>query len=189
MSKMNNRINLVGLGGGYTTTTNWLTFIALGIAAASVFFMSVSVTVDVFLRYVFNAPSVWVTEVAGYLLGVMVLLGLAYAQREKAHVRVDIIVSMLPAAARRWLHLVTLVVFLALTITLGYLFARNAVMSIVRGSTSETVLDIVVGPWQAVYPIGCLVLALVLIRDIYTAVVEIRGQRISKKAEEELPEF
>lgn len=44
---------------------------------------------EVSMRYVFNAPTIWVYELCGIFYGVFFLLGGAYAELYGAHIRVD----------------------------------------------------------------------------------------------------
>jgi TRAP-type mannitol/chloroaromatic compound transport system permease small subunit len=55
---------------------------------------------DVAARYFFNAPTFWAYEVSWMLYSANFLLGLAYALREGAHVRVDIILHLFPTRLR-----------------------------------------------------------------------------------------
>ena len=70
-------------------------------------FMTLSMFVDVFLRYLFNRPSVWVTEVATYLLLYIVFLGTAYTLQRDTHIRVTFIRDLFDARKRRIIDLLT----------------------------------------------------------------------------------
>ncbi len=48
---------------------------------------------EVVSRYVFNAPTLWAYEVGSMVMGTHFLIGMAYALREDAHVRVDFFFS------------------------------------------------------------------------------------------------
>ncbi len=50
---------------------------------------------EVFARYVLNEPTTWVTEIATYLLVAVSFLGLAAAQRARAHIYVELVVDRL----------------------------------------------------------------------------------------------
>ena len=58
-------------------------------------------TLDVALRYVFNAPLSWGLEASKYLLLVMFALGMVEAFRTAAHIRMDLLYRRLPATGRR----------------------------------------------------------------------------------------
>jgi len=61
---------------------------------------------DVTMRYVFNAPTSWSTEIATYMLVAMAFVTAAWAQREGAHIRVELLVERLQGEARLTLELV-----------------------------------------------------------------------------------
>lgn len=82
-------------------------FIATILAA-----MALLTFVQVVLRYVFNTGLLWALEANFYLFGWLVLIGIAYCVRVKAHIGVDAAVRAFSPAVRRWIGLV--VVLLAL---------------------------------------------------------------------------
>ena len=63
--------------------------------------LTLLISVDVVLRYVFSAPLSWSLEVSKYLLLIMILLGLLASFRDDVHIRVDIFHSLLPRPAKR----------------------------------------------------------------------------------------
>lgn len=71
-----------------------------GIGAALTGAMLVMICFDVLMRYAFNAPTDWANELSGYALAGAVFLGLAFAQGEGAHVRIDLVVARLPEGLR-----------------------------------------------------------------------------------------
>jgi TRAP-type mannitol/chloroaromatic compound transport system permease small subunit len=46
---------------------------------------------EVAARYVFNAPTIWAFELGYMAMGVHALMGAAFALRERAHIRIDIL--------------------------------------------------------------------------------------------------
>lgn len=58
-------------------------------------FSAISITVNVFMRYIFDSPILGVDEVNRYLIPVMAFAGLAYAQFKRSNVRMTIITSHL----------------------------------------------------------------------------------------------
>jgi len=188
MAKKSRPNKLKLLGAGYAAMANWATTVACAVAMLALFIMTFIVTGDVILRYVFNAPSKWVVEVSSYLLIVIVLMGLAYTQKERGHIKVDIILSRLPKAVRPWVELVILVMVLALTIILIYLTAGDFWTSIKLKTVSDSVMAFPLAPWQAFIPVGLAILALLLIWEIYTGAVKIRRREYKAEEAPELPQ-
>jgi TRAP-type mannitol/chloroaromatic compound transport system permease small subunit len=55
---------------------------------------------EVFLRYVFHAPTIWTLEVCLILAGVQYALSGAFAQQRDAHIRIDLVYDHSPAWLR-----------------------------------------------------------------------------------------
>ncbi|KQW22109.1 C4-dicarboxylate ABC transporter permease [Afipia sp. Root123D2] len=85
------------------------------ILAALLCAMTVLTFVQVVLRYGFNSGWLWALEVNFYLFGWLVLLGISYGVRVKAHIGVDALVRLFPAPTQRAIGI--LVVGLALLYT------------------------------------------------------------------------
>ena len=64
--------------------------------------MTLMVTYDVIMRYAFNRPTRWADEAAMYSMVWMGLLSAAFGVRERAHIRLEFVVSRLPAKWQRW---------------------------------------------------------------------------------------
>jgi len=85
---------------------------------------------EVFMRYLFNAPTVWAFEATTLIYGVHYMLGLAYTHKHNGHVAIDVFESRLPERPRIILRIIAnLVIFVP---TLG-LFG---VWSVIYAATS-----------------------------------------------------
>ncbi len=75
-----------------------------GIVLSSLFiaFMMVSTVFATFMRYRYalGQAQAWTIHINGYLLLATCFLGLAYAQRQGRHIRVDILLQRLPYRAK-----------------------------------------------------------------------------------------
>ncbi|HZD52369.1 MAG TPA: TRAP transporter large permease subunit, partial [Woeseiaceae bacterium] len=89
-----------------TSAINALSRFMGGLAAALVFAMLSMICYDVLMRYVFNSPTIWATEISTYVLVAIALLGTAYAHLLDAHIRVDLLLNALSEPRRRTLLLV-----------------------------------------------------------------------------------
>lgn len=78
---------------------------ASALGTACIVLMMLHVAADVTGRYFFNAPLPGtITVVAHYYMIVVVFIGLGVAERENAHIAVEIVSDLLPAALRRGLE-------------------------------------------------------------------------------------
>lgn len=146
--------------------TDNLTTAVSYVAAAAASCMAIFITTDVVLRYCFNNPTKWCFEISCYLYATTALMAMAYAAKERAHIRIDFVVSKLPVQYQKWLYVVGSIGALLM---LGFLFKLNLDMvmkSFKYQITSQTSLDIIVWPFQAVLPLGFLIFALQMIRRL-----------------------
>ena len=60
---------------------------------------------NVVLRYVFSEPLYWAEEASNWLFVWIGFLSCAYAIGDDSHIRVTLLVDLLPEAARRWIAL------------------------------------------------------------------------------------
>lgn len=95
---------------------------------------------EVFMRYGFNAPTVWGFEATAFLYGMHYMFGLAYTDVHKGHVQVDIFTSLASKKVQAALRvLTTLVLFLPVMICMTIWSSKFAIYSIEgmeRNSTS-----------------------------------------------------
>ncbi len=84
-------------------TDRALSAIAFGLTAVGVVCVVAMMgltTVDVIARYAFNSPTLWADEIASYLLIAIVFLGLAPNVRQDAHIRIDVLTSLVTGRVR-----------------------------------------------------------------------------------------
>jgi tripartite ATP-independent transporter DctM subunit len=62
------------------------------VAASILTVMMLLTAADVFLRYLFSRPVLGTVELTEFMMALLVFLALAYAQKDKEHVRVDLVV-------------------------------------------------------------------------------------------------
>jgi TRAP-type mannitol/chloroaromatic compound transport system permease small subunit len=73
------------------------------------------------MRFVFNAPSMWAFESSMMVGTSLYVLGWSYVHRHRAHVRVDVIYSLLPRRMKSLIDVLgTLIMFFPLVILVIY---------------------------------------------------------------------
>ena len=127
--------------------------------------------VDVILRYVFNAPMKGVSCITGLALVLAVFLTIAYAQQEKAHVSIDLLVRNLSPKGKVVLNnilyclaigAIALMAWHSLAFTL---YCKDSNITI-------ALLNFVVFPFTAIIPLGSAMLVFLLVRDFLNNIVE-----------------
>ncbi len=97
----------------------------LGALAAILFaFMAVGITVDVVMRNAGFGVIAWMLEATEYSLFVATFLGAPWVLRKGAHVRVDVVVNVLPPGLRRAAEIFANLVALAVAGVLFYYALR-----------------------------------------------------------------
>lgn len=86
-------------------------------------FLTIVMTADVIMRYVFNAPFIWGLELDVHLLVIVFMFGILECTRTDGNIRMDLVYLHIPERARR---LVTLL----LCIIGGYVFVMLAIKAI-----------------------------------------------------------
>jgi TRAP-type C4-dicarboxylate transport system permease small subunit len=85
--------------------------------------MSVLIGVQIVMRYVVGESLTWSEELARYCFIWATYIGVSYAVKVGAHIRVDAVTNMLPVSTRRYVNLFSyfmFIVFAALVIKEGY---------------------------------------------------------------------
>jgi len=109
----------------------------------------VLVTLDVALRYVFNAPLQWARDVNGLLLIVCIFCALPHAWDRAYHIRMEVFYERFPVRRRR---IADLLASLSGVIVFGFMAvqaARFVPFMMRTGETGED-LDLVLWPFMAV---------------------------------------
>lgn len=131
----------------------WAETRSADLAALAMLAMVLIVTVDVVMRYSFNAPLSWSYDlVSMYLMPAAVFLMLALVQRNAHHVNVDIFYRLLPRALQR---AASVIAFLCS----GTVMAIVATLAAARAWTAIANDEVVSGPIEWPVWIGPALLA------------------------------
>lgn len=148
------------------------------ISATLVAVMLAVICYDVLLRYAFNAPTIWATELSTYLLAGIAFLGLAFAHAERSHVRVDIVLVRLPTPMRRqvtlagaWIGLWYVTVFLWQAVVL-------VINNYSYGTRSYGLLNTPVYVPQTIMIAGLAAFALMLVAEVVATQDRLPRRRI-----------
>lgn len=138
--------------------TSWANRAILGLGVLALGILPVIVAYDVIVRYLFNAPSIWVSEVAVYLVQIMVFLPMGLLVTENTHVRATLLTDRLSTAMQARLDrfsLLMIAVFAAFIVWLGGSYTAHAWK---QGQLSPTLLAVPLWIPNALIPLGGLLL-------------------------------
>jgi len=137
------------------------------ISAIALAVMTIIVCYEVVSRFVFNAPTTWVTEIGTYLFVAIVFLGLAAAQRANAHIQVEILVDQLDKNRRAFLELVGLWLGVLFVVVTAWHTARFTFLEYVHDARDWGLLGTPQWIPQVPMTVGYILFVAALLRDIY----------------------
>ena len=111
-------------------------------------FVTFSIFVDVILRYFFNRPSIWVTEITTYLFLYIIFLGTAYALQEGSHIRVTFLVDRFNDKSTRIINLATAIFAMIFSFVLLWETSEMTWYAFEEKWTSPTMLN---APYAYIY--------------------------------------
>lgn len=112
-------------------------------------------------RYFFNSSQLWSEELSRYLIIGSTYFGAAAAVRTEDHIRVELLIDLLPASVRRGLEVLISLLCALFTGTVGYFGYRWVQDSATLGLFSaDSSLVIPIYVFQAVVPIGFAIMTL-----------------------------
>lgn len=130
--------------------------VAIGAMALSA--LPLIVFYDVVARYVFDAPTIWATEISIYLLQLLVFLPMGVLVSEGVHVRSTLLTDRLSSRGRKLLQqfsLIMIVIFAVFVIKLGWQLTAHAWS---QSQASATLLAVPLWIPNSLIPIGGLLL-------------------------------
>ncbi len=128
---------------------------------------------EVVRRAVWSRPIPGTMELCSYMLAVFILLGVAYTQQVKGHVRVTMLVGRLPARARAAVEVFTI----ALTMFIVGILAWQGWVVAWEEKTVSDMLRIPQLPFRLLVFVAAVLLELELIVDMAGAIGRLKGAR------------
>ena len=151
----------------FTRTVGWISTIA-GWCAAAMIVVAVGITCQmIFVRSVLNASTVWQTEAVVYLVIAATLIGLAYVQRLRGHVNVDLVPLAMGDGLRRGMAIGVLAVSALVIGTMLYHGCEYWHFAWERGWRSDTVWGVRLWIPYLSIPVGLGLLLLQLLADLW----------------------
>ena len=121
---------------------------------------------EVLARSLFDHSFLLADEYSGYIVVMLVFLGIPYALHEEALLRVDFLFERLRGRGREVLALLFDLISLLVTLVLGFYLTRMVVTTFERGTFSSTPQMTPLWIPQLAMPLGILLLLVVLLARI-----------------------
>ena len=120
--------------GGARRLSLWMTWLGGTLIVFSAFL----ITLEVFLRKVFNISLGGADEISGYAFGVATALALSFALFERAHIRVDALLGAIPKALHPFINLFGLVLLTGFALVIVVMVCGMVADTLANGSRSIT---------------------------------------------------
>jgi TRAP-type C4-dicarboxylate transport system permease small subunit len=145
-----------------------------GWCSAGMIVVAVMITCQmIWIRFVMNGSTIWQTEAVIYLVIAATLIGLAYVQRLRGHVNVDLIPLALPRKARFVMFMITSVLSIGIIAVMLYYGYEYWHFAYERNWKSDTVWGVRLWIPYLALPIGFGLLLLQLIADFYAVLISV----------------
>jgi TRAP-type C4-dicarboxylate transport system permease small subunit len=151
--------------------------ILMAMSAALVLLDTVAVTVDVLIRYFFGKTYAGLFEITEYSLLWMTFLGTTWILRNNGHVRVDLLITLLPQKPRAVVNVVASVISVLLLVAMTYYSAKLTLHDFNTSFTLSGVLRPLKWPIEIIIPIGFLLLTIQLSRNAYELLMDLKAIR------------
>lgn len=142
---------------------------ALGVGLLLV--MVLLIVADVLMRWLLNKPLGASYELVEFMMGLVVMFGLAYTQMEKGHVRVRLLIVKLPFRVQAAFRAVVSLLGMGLIALVTWQTVLKGQIEAAVKSTSA-VLHVPVYPFLYAAAFGTALLCLVLLLDFFNALME-----------------
>lgn len=146
--------------------------LAATLSGCILLFITFAIFIDVFLRYFFNRPSIWITEVSTYLFLYIIFLGTAYALQQGSHIKVTFIVGFLGPRLTKIIDLLTAIFAMIFCLVLLWQTTVMTWTAFKEDWTSPTMLS---APYAYIYiimVIGSLLLFLTFFFETLVKILE-----------------
>jgi TRAP-type mannitol/chloroaromatic compound transport system permease small subunit len=84
----------------FIKNVEWVTVRSGLVAASLIPLLAFLITYEVISRYAFGAPTSWAFEISYMLMGISLMLGLAWCTLARKHIRVDFLYDQMPAKGK-----------------------------------------------------------------------------------------
>ncbi len=128
--------------------------------------------VDVVGRYVFNAPILGAFEITSFLVSILIFSFLGYAQSQKAHVTVDILVNIFPKKMQLAVKLFNYIIGFFVMILISWKGFEKAIEAKAAGDSPMN-LPVPDHPFIFFLALGCGIMCIEFLRDILGTIVKL----------------
>lgn len=135
------------------------------LAAAVVIFITIGISTDVVLRYIFNKPTPWMKEVVEFSILWLTFLSTAWALKKGAHVKMELVLNLLKPKYVQLLNTITSFTGAVVCGILVWYSSASTWKYFVTEHRIATDRRFILWPVVIIIPIGCLLMLIQFIRN------------------------
>lgn len=158
-----NFVNILGI----------FSYILSKLGCVALFAMMGLTVVDVVGRYVFNSPILGAFEITSFLVSILVFSFLGFAQAQKSHVTVDILVTTFSGRAQSIVKLFNYGVGLFMMILISWKGFEKAIEAMETGDSPMN-LSVPIYPFVFFMAFGCGIMCIEFLRDILRTIIKLK---------------
>ena len=124
--------------------TTWIDRLSIAISRIAMFLTAVIVSImffEVVMRYLFEAPTLWVNEMSLWLAGMIYLIAGLYVMQQRGHIRIFILYDLLPRGWQRACDTVSTLLIVVFAAAIVYGGFNEAWVKLLRWETFGTAWD------------------------------------------------
>lgn len=142
------------------------------IAGATLFFMMLFISTDVFLRFFFNSPIQGTLEITGeYLMVIVVYFGVGYTLKEDGHVSVDFLKGYIPEVLKKPIKIITNLLAIIILVIIGHSNLLKSVEYFEKNMVSLSLLKYPLAPALIIISLGLFIMAVRLLVNTIDIVI------------------
>ena len=149
-------------------------FLCASLAGFILLFITISIFIDVFLRYIFTRPSIWITEVSTYLFLYTIFLATAFTLQEGIHIKVTFLIFRFSDRVKRIFNLITSIFAMAFCFVLLWQTSLMTWSAFKERWTSPTMLS---APMAYIYMVMVIGSFLLLITFILQTIIQFKESK------------
>lgn len=146
------------------------------IGCAVLTLMMLLIAADVFCRYLLNRPIAGGFEITEYFMAILVPLAIAFCEKFRGHISVDMVVSRFSEKAQLIIDSVTSLLTLLLYVLIAWQ-STIYVKQIFESKLASTVLLIPTYPFVLPLALGFAILSLLLAGFVFRTITQLKGGR------------
>ena len=154
---------LSSIAGGIDTTIRSLS----AVACIVIGIMALLVVSNVLGRFLFNQPLLGIVELVEMMMVIIGFFAIAYTAIDRGHVRVDLVISRLSRRTQAILGSIAFLLSAGIFAIITYQGSVNTIYYAQHLKEASTVLSVPFAPFRFVMALGCLLLCLRLLVDVF----------------------